>query len=102
MTYFDIDIGDLLVLLGICVGISLIWFVIYYNLKRKETRGGDLSPKAKEWMVVSKIAGCLFLTLPLLAPPIMWLFDLVGGLIGIIILIGIPGVLLSIIKKGKL
>ena len=30
----------------------------------------------------------------------MWLFDLVGGVIGLIIIVGVPGALISIIKKG--
>lgn len=90
-----------LIICALCVVVSLIWFAIHYNLKSKQEKGGKLSELQTEWKNVSKVAGYLFLVLPIILPPIIWLVDLVGGLIGLLIIIGMPGALIGIIKKGK-
>ena len=83
----------------LAIPISLIWFFIYHHLKKKEKIKGALSPKELEWKDASNFARYLFL----IAPPIMMILaiiiDKIGG-IGAIILFGIPGALVSIIKKG--
>ena len=87
---------NILLIYALAIVISLIWFGIHYVLKRKEKSGTELSAKEKQWMGVSKIAGYLFLILPI---PILLLPDF--GFVTILLLIGIPGALISFLKKGK-
>ena len=89
-----------LIICALCVVVSLIWFAIHYNLKNKQEKGVKLSKLQEEWKNASKVAGYLFIVFPIIMPPIMWLFDLVGGVIGLIIIVGVPGALISVIKKG--
>ena len=86
-----------LIIYVVSIVIGLIWFTIHYYWKNEEKKGRELSPLAKEWMTVSKVAGYLFLILPI----ILWIYIKIGGLLGIIVLIGAPGAILSMMLKKK-
>lgn len=90
-------IYDFLILFALCIVIGLIWFSIHYYWKNEEKKGRELSQLAREWMMVSKIAGYLFLILPIICIPVIWLCDKIGGFFGILLLIGAPGALLSMV-----
>ena len=83
-----------------CIVVGLIFLSIHYYWKKEKGRGRELSTSAKEWMIISKPAACLFFVLPIIMFPMFWLTDKVGGFVGFLIIVGIPGALLSIIKKG--
>ena len=88
-------------ILCVGLGLSLFWFGIHYYLKRKELSSNEISDKEKEWMNISKIAAYFFIILPF--PLLLYLYLVPDfGFISFIILLGIPGALISILKKGKL
>lgn len=92
---------DFLIIFSVSIVVGSIWLSIHYYWKNEEKKGKELSPLAKEWMMISKPVAFFFFAFPLIGIPIIWGFDKIGGLFGIIILIGAPGALISIIKKGK-
>lgn len=83
----------------IMIPVSLIWFFIFHYLKKKEKTKGALSPKEMEWKDVSDFARYLFLILPPILMILVPIVDKIGG-IGTILLLGIPGAIISIIRKG--
>lgn len=95
---------ELLLICAFVIAASIIWFGIYYYLKRKEQRGCNLSDKEKEWKIVSKFAGILFLISPIIILLIIFISDFLEGLFEYIIaiFIGIIIFLPSLIKKGKI
>ena len=99
------DVVGFLIIFATCIVVGLIWLSIHYYWKGEEKGGRELSPLAKQWMMTSKFAAFFFFAFPFLGIPMIlvfdWVFDKIGGLIGIIVLIGAPGALISLIKKGK-
>ena len=95
------DVVGFLIIFAACIVVGLIWLSIHYYWKGEEKGGRELSPMAKQWMMTSKFAAFFFFAFPFLGIPMIWVFDKIGGLIGIIVLIGAPGALISLIKGGK-
>jgi hypothetical protein len=92
----------ILILWAFSIVVGFIWLSIHYYWKNEEKEGRELSPLAKDWMNVSKPAGYFFFIMPLILVPFIWITDIFNGITAIIILIGAPGALFSIIKKGKI
>lgn len=86
----------ILVAAGIVIG--LIWLSIHYYWKREEKNGRELTPLAKQWMMVSKPAGYFFFALPFIMVPIVWVGSEIGFLT-IVVMFGMPGAILSMIKR---
>ena len=95
--YFNI----LLLIYAFAIPASLVWFGIYYYLKRKEKKGAVLSVKEEGWMGVSKFSGVFILIIPLISILIAP-FD--NNAIGILILliIVLSVIIHSYLRKGKI
>lgn len=94
------SIVSIIIYFVVCIVFGLIFLSIHYYWKKEKGKGRELSPLAKQWMISSKPAAYLLFFLPIIIFPILWLTDKVGGFVGFLIIVGIPGALISIIKKG--
>lgn len=100
MSEYSEYLKEMLPVYGFIIPISLIWFGIYFYLKRKLKRGDELSAREKEWMVLSKFAGFCFIIFPLILILIYPLIEKVYGIL-ISIFIGLFIIIPSLFKKGK-
>ena len=84
----------------VLIAIGFVFLSIHYYWKNEEKEGRVLTPKAQQKMEDYKFIAKIFFISPVIVIPFLMLMKAVGGLMGIIILIGLPGALVSFIKKG--
>ena len=89
--------------LAVCAGgiaFSLMFFTIHHTLKRKKTKGYHLSPSVNRLMRRSKSYAYFCLLLAFVCPLIFFMLDFLGlcssgGVMTLIVLIGLPGALIT-------